>query len=78
MPLLDRDARQLRELDVVANLNGDLATVGVEHLDAVASLHTPPVPLARRDMQLVLLAKRAVTAKQIGDVKQAVVLEREV
>ena len=64
---LDGDARQLGELDVVADLDGDLALVGVENLDAVAPLDAPPVALGRRDVQLVLLAEGAVAAE--GDTR---------
>ena len=42
-PALDGDARHLRKFDVVADGDGDLALVGVEHLDAMAPLDAPPV-----------------------------------
>ncbi len=45
--LLRGDARQLRELDVVADLDRDTAAVGVEHLDLVTADDSPPLPLGR-------------------------------
>src|SRR5437867_3043185 len=41
---LDGDASEFRKLDVVANLNCNLALVRVEHLQVIASLDAPPVP----------------------------------
>ena len=76
-PLLRGDAGQLGELDVVADLNRDPAAVGIEHLHPVARADAPPLAFAGRDVDLVLLADRAVAPKEVGDVVQRVVFDHE-
>src|SRR5262249_50425528 len=59
----NRETRHLREFDVIADLDCNLALVGVEHFDGLAAFDSPPLPLGRRNVQLVLLAERAVAAE---------------
>jgi hypothetical protein len=76
--LVRRDAGQFGELDVVADVDGDPAAVGVEHVQAVSRGDAPPAALAGGGVQLVLLADGAVAAEQKGHVVQPLVLHHEV
>ncbi len=74
---LSCDSGEFREFDVITNLNGDDATVGVKHFDAISRADTPPLAFAGGDVNLVLFADRTIATKQIGDVVQRVVLDHE-
>ncbi len=77
-PLLSSDPRRFWKLDVVADLDRDLAAVGVEDLYPVARGDAPPFALAGRDMQLVLLTDRTIAAEEIRNVVQRSLFDHEV
>src|SRR5205085_28627 len=72
---LNRDARNLRELNVIANLNRDPSAIRIEHFYLIARLNAPRCPLRRSNMQLVLLPQRAIAPEQICDVVQDAVFD---
>ena len=76
-PFWGRDSHQLGEFNVVADQDRDDAAVRVEDVDLPARRDAPPLPLARGDVNLVLLAERTVAAEQVGDVVQVALLDDE-
>ena len=72
---LGQDARQFRELHVVADQDADRAAVGFVDGQAVATDHAPEFFLIGRDVQFFVGVPGPVAAAQIADIEQAVAVE---
>src|SRR5690606_6751908 len=73
-----RDPRQFRKLDIVADQDRNLATVGVEHFHALPRRNAPPCALGGRYMQLVLLVVSSIAPKQVRNVVEVAVFYAQV
>src|SRR5690606_21551337 len=70
------DTAQLRELNVVADHDGDTAGVGIEDLELITTFNNPVAAFVGGDVHLALLVHTAIPMAQVRNVVDPVVFNQ--